>query len=103
MPTMLDCLRRATFAGALSLGFAALAFAQSVCLPAPRLLTTMPMGGKVGTEIEVTISGEHLAEAGELMLLGSADHRDTETRRGREHPPLEIHREHRRGLPGWRL
>lgn len=44
------------------------ALAQSVCLPAPRLLTTMPMGGKVGTQFEITISGEHLDELGELAF-----------------------------------
>lgn len=42
--------------------------AQSVGLPAPRLLTTMPMGGKAGTEVEVRITGEHLEEAGELSF-----------------------------------
>lgn len=41
---------------------------QSVCLPAPRLLTTMPMGGTVGSEVEVTITGEHLDDAGELTF-----------------------------------
>ena len=43
-------------------------FAQSVCLPAPRLLTTMPMGGKAGTQFEITISGENLDELGELAF-----------------------------------
>ncbi|HVW36953.1 MAG TPA: serine protease [Pirellulales bacterium] len=43
-------------------------FAQSVGLPAPRLLTTMPMGGKAGAEVEVTISGENLASADELVF-----------------------------------
>ncbi len=33
------------------------AMAQSVGLPAPRLLTTSPMGAQVGTEVEVTITG----------------------------------------------
>ena len=47
---------------------ASLALAQSVCLPAPRLLTTMPMGGKAGTQIEVTISGEHLDDLGDLSF-----------------------------------
>lgn len=42
--------------------------AQSVCLPAPRLLTTMPMGGKAGTQVEITISGEHLDDLGELAF-----------------------------------
>jgi len=39
-----------------------------VGLPAPRLLTTMPMGGKVGTEFEVAITGEHLDEVGDLIF-----------------------------------
>lgn len=43
-------------------------FAQSVCLPAPRLLTTMPMGGQVGTQVEITLSGEHLDDAKELVF-----------------------------------
>lgn len=36
------------------------AMAQSVCLPAPRLLTTMPMGAQVGGQVEVTITGDHI-------------------------------------------
>ncbi|MDB5340476.1 MAG: hypothetical protein JWN70_6095 [Planctomycetaceae bacterium] len=43
-------------------------FAQSVCLPAPRLLTTMPMGGKAGTQVEITITGEHLDDANQLAF-----------------------------------
>ncbi len=43
-------------------------FAQSVCLPAPRLLTTMPMGGKAGTQVEVTISGENIDDADQLAF-----------------------------------
>lgn len=43
-------------------------FAQSVCLPAPRLLTTMPMGGQVGTQVEVTISGDYLDDADVLLF-----------------------------------
>ena len=42
--------------------------AQSVCLPLPRLLTTMPMGGTVGTQVEVTISGENIEDAAELRF-----------------------------------
>jgi hypothetical protein len=38
-------------------------FAQSVCLPAPRLLTTMPMGGQAGTQFEISITGENLDDA----------------------------------------
>lgn len=44
------------------------AYAQSVCLPAPRLLTTMPMGGRVGTQVEITIGGENLDDARELIF-----------------------------------
>lgn len=47
-------------------------YAQSVCLPAPRLLTLMPMGGQVGTTIEVTISGEELDDVTGLYF--SHDH-----------------------------
>lgn len=42
--------------------------AQSVCLPAPRLLTVVPMGGQVGTTVEVTITGEHLEDTEELSF-----------------------------------
>ncbi len=42
--------------------------AQSVCLPLPRLLTTMPMGGTMGTQVEVTISGENIEDVSELMF-----------------------------------
>ena len=33
---------------------------QAVCLPLPRLLTMMPMGGRAGTTFEVAITGEHI-------------------------------------------
>ena len=39
------------------------AAAQSVCLPAPRLMTTMPMGGAVGTTFDVTITGQNIDDA----------------------------------------
>lgn len=42
--------------------------AQSVCLPAPRLLTTMPMGGQLGTEVEVSISGESIEDVEQLLF-----------------------------------
>ncbi|HIL24970.1 MAG TPA: serine protease, partial [Verrucomicrobia bacterium] len=45
---------------AFALGLGASALGQSVILPAPRLLTTLPMGGKVGTTFEITISGDDL-------------------------------------------
>ncbi len=44
------------------------ALAQSVCLPAPRLLTTMPMGGQAGSEFELTISGEFIEGAEQLVF-----------------------------------
>jgi hypothetical protein len=43
-------------------------WAQSVCLPAPRLLTTVPMGGQAGTQVEIVITGEHLDGAAELLF-----------------------------------
>ena len=42
--------------------------AQSVCLPLPRLLTTMPMGGTVGTQLEIGITGESIEGASELLF-----------------------------------
>ncbi|MEO8495915.1 MAG: serine protease [Planctomycetota bacterium] len=47
---------------------ASTASAQSVCLPAPRLLTTMPMGGQVGTEVEVAITGEAIEDIDRLLF-----------------------------------
>ena len=44
------------------------AMAQSVILPTPRLLTTMPMGGQVGTTVEVTVTGEVLENVTELLF-----------------------------------
>lgn len=44
------------------------AIAQSVCLPAPRLLTTMPMGAKAGTTVEVTISAQNAEDIDELSF-----------------------------------
>lgn len=42
--------------------------AQSVCLPLPRLLTTMPMGGRVGTQVEIVVTGENVEDATELRF-----------------------------------
>ena len=61
---------RTAFAAALALG-ASTSYAQSVGLPAPRLLTTMPMGGQVGTEFEVAITGEYLDDAADLTFSDS--------------------------------
>ena len=42
--------------------------AQSVGLPAPRLLTTMPMGGAVGSTFDVAIGGDFLDGASRLVF-----------------------------------
>jgi hypothetical protein len=60
--------RRAAAACVFLLASATPALAQSVGLPTPRLLTTMPMGGKAGTTVEVVVTGEHLDDAGELIF-----------------------------------
>lgn len=52
----------------LVLACASSATAQLVVLPAPRLLTTMPMGGQVGSTIEVTITGENIENVSELLF-----------------------------------
>jgi hypothetical protein len=59
---------RTALIATLTLGGASFAVAQSVGLPAPRLLTLAPMGGKVGTQVEVAISGEHLDDATDLIF-----------------------------------
>lgn len=48
--------------------FASSATAQSVILPAPRLLTTMPMGGQVGTEIDVVVTGDNIDQSEALLF-----------------------------------
>ena len=53
---------------AITLSAANSTLAQSVCLPLPRLLTTMPMGGTVGTQVEVTISGENIEDLKEMIF-----------------------------------
>src|SRR5690349_18715280 len=52
--------------------------AQAVGLPAPRLLTTTPLGGKAGSEVEVTITGENIDDADELTF---SDRRITASRK----------------------
>jgi len=44
------------------------AFAQSVGLPTPRLLTTLPMGAQTGSSVEVAITGQHIDGASELRF-----------------------------------
>ena len=50
------------------LGCSMPAWSQSVCLPAPRLLTTLPMGGQVGTELEIAVTGQFIEQAKELRF-----------------------------------
>lgn len=53
---------------ALMASMAASTNAQSVCLPLPRLLTIVPMGGQVGTQVHVTISAEYAEEISALLF-----------------------------------
>ncbi|MBK8090834.1 MAG: PPC domain-containing protein [Verrucomicrobiaceae bacterium] len=48
--------------------FSAPLLAQQVTLPLPRLLTLMPMGGQVGQNVEVTITGENTEDVTELTF-----------------------------------
>ncbi len=50
----------------LAVALASTSLGQSVCLPLPRLLTTMPMGGQTGTEVEVVVTGEFIDGGNEL-------------------------------------
>ncbi len=61
-------LAKSTLTLAVCTLLAASAFAQQVTLPLPRLLTVMPMGGQVGTKVEVTITGENTENVSELMF-----------------------------------
>lgn len=60
-------LGAALFCGAAWPGESSLV-AQSVGLPAPRLLTTTPMGGKVGSQVDLTITGENIDDADQLTF-----------------------------------
>lgn len=54
--------------GVMSFWLATPVLAQQVCLPAPRLLTLMPMGGQAGASIDVGITGENIEEVTELRF-----------------------------------
>ncbi len=58
----------AVLAIALMLGTNSILNAQSVILPAPRVLTTMPMGGQAGTTFPVTITSESVDTKAELLF-----------------------------------
>lgn len=62
------CLTTSIAAFAICLASSQIAMAQSVGLPAPRLLTTMPMGGNPGSQVEITISGENIELGDELVF-----------------------------------
>ena len=62
---------KTTSAFLLGLCLAASASAQQVCLPAPRLLTLMPMGGQAGTTVEVSLTGENIEEVSQLQFSSS--------------------------------
>ena len=69
----LNRMKSSQIATAMLLGVAAIlvptiANAQAVCLPAPRLLTTKPMGGQVGTTVEVTIAGDNIENTEQLSF-----------------------------------
>jgi len=51
-----------------ALGNAGICYAQSVCLPLPRLLSISPMGGQIGTSFDATIAAEHMEEPGPLLF-----------------------------------
>ena len=53
---------------ALTITITTWATAQTVGLPLPRLLTTMPMGGTVGTQVEIAITGENIDGVSELLF-----------------------------------
>lgn len=64
-------ISRISFALALSVlgGLGSLPVAaQQVCLPAPRLLTLMPMGGQAGTSLEVTLTSENAEDITQLLF-----------------------------------
>ncbi len=55
-------------AGMMGFWLGAASLAQDVCLPAPRLLTILPMGGQAGTSFEVAITGENIDGTNELLF-----------------------------------
>lgn len=64
-------LRFSSFSALLAVSLFAVASsatAQLVVLPSPRLLTTLPMGGQVGTSVEILITGENIENVTELLF-----------------------------------
>ena len=54
--------------GLVGFGPVTTSFSQQVCLHAPRLLTVIPMGGQVGTNVEVSITGENIEKVNALLF-----------------------------------
>ncbi|MDZ4288402.1 MAG: PPC domain-containing protein, partial [Prosthecobacter sp.] len=54
--------------GFLGLCLALPGFSQEVCLPLPRLLTLMPMGGQAGTNVEVTLTSQNVEDLSGLLF-----------------------------------
>ena len=61
-------LKTLFFAGVLCLGPALFSLGQQVTLPLPHLLTVTPMGGQVGTTVEVAITGENIEDVSQLLF-----------------------------------
>ncbi len=56
------------FFSALAAFAVAPAFAQLVVLPAPRLMTVMPMGGQISTTVEVSTTGQNTENITEMLF-----------------------------------
>ncbi len=62
------CLVRSIAIGMLMVVGVRAVNAQSVGLPTPRLLTIVPMGGQIGTEFDVVVSGDFLEDVENLVF-----------------------------------
>ena len=80
--TITNIMRKTTLvrfvAGMMGFWLGAASLAQEVCLPAPRLLTMMPMGGQAGTSCRGHDHGREHRRGERAALLRSQDHRETE-------------------------
>jgi hypothetical protein len=85
---------RLSVAAALLMASSEMASAQSVGLPTPRLLNVTPMGGKVGSEFEVVISGEYLEDSRDLLFsdprIAAKPKRDAAGNRVADHYTVKI-------------
>lgn len=60
--------RTLAFLAPLFLAFGQISQGQLVILPAPRLLTVMPMGAKAGSTVEVAVTGDNIDEDSQLVF-----------------------------------